>query len=102
MTRLPAPLVSSALFRDLLAHFPSGVTIATALDRQRRPHGMTASAVAGLSLEPPLILICLDHTSDLHAILSDTRSFALSILAPDQAHLSRRFAYDRPDRFDVM
>jgi flavin reductase (DIM6/NTAB) family NADH-FMN oxidoreductase RutF len=100
MTRPPVPIASSALFRDLMANFPSGVTIATALDAKGRPHGMTASAVSGLSLQPPLVLICIDHTSDLHGILSDTRLFALSILSADQEHLSRRFADDRPDRFD--
>ena len=95
----PAPVASSDVFRDLLSRFPSGVTIATALDESGRPHGMTASAVAGLSLEPPLVLICVDRSADLHPILCDARSFALNVLAADQESFSRRFADDHPDRF---
>jgi len=100
MSRQPTPVASSKLFRDLMACFASGITIVTAFDRNGKPHGMTASAVASLSLEPPLIVLCVDRTADLHAILEDTRAFAFSILAADQEHLSRRFAEDRPDRFD--
>ncbi len=96
----PTPVATPALFRELLSGFASGITITTALDRSGRPYGMTASAVSGLSLEPPLVLICVDHAADLHVILSEARAFALNVLAADQEHLSRRFAEDRTDRFD--
>ena len=93
------PVASPEVFRDLMSRFPSGVTIATVLDERGRPHGMTASAVAGLSLEPPLVLICVDRSADLHPILCAAQSFALNVLAADQESLSRRFADDHPDRF---
>jgi flavin reductase (DIM6/NTAB) family NADH-FMN oxidoreductase RutF len=96
----PTPVATPSLFRDLMACFASGITVVTAFDPSGRPHGMTASAVASLSLAPPLVVLCVDRTADLHAILENTRSFALSVLAANQEHLSRRFAEDRPDRFD--
>jgi flavin reductase (DIM6/NTAB) family NADH-FMN oxidoreductase RutF len=96
----PAPIADPAVFRDLMSRFASGVTVVTAVSREGRPHGMTASAVAGLSLEPPLILLCVDLSSDLHPILCETHAFALSILATGQESLSRRFAAELPDRFE--
>jgi flavin reductase (DIM6/NTAB) family NADH-FMN oxidoreductase RutF len=102
MNRGPTPVATPTLFRDLLACFGSGVTVVTARDRDDRPHGMTASAVASLSLEPPLVLVCVDKTADLHAILAATDSFALSVLSAGQESLSRRFAEDRTDRFDTI
>jgi len=96
----PPSIASSQLFRDLMSRFASGITIATAVDRQGRPRGMTASAVAGLSLEPPLVLVCVDQISDLHPVLGDAPAFGLSILAADQERISRRFAEELPDRFD--
>ncbi len=85
-----------------MSRFASGIAIVTAVTPGGRLHGMTASAVASLSLEPPLIVVCIDRTADIHPILDATRCFALSILAADQEHLSRRFAEDRADRFDSV
>lgn len=61
---------------------------------------MTASAVASVSLQPPILLVCVDHAADFHGAVSTARTFALSVLAHDQDHLSRRFAEERTDRFD--
>ena len=87
-------------YRHLLSRFPTGVTVATTIDRRGTPHGMTASAVASVSLEPPILLVCVDHSADFHAALSTARTFALSVLAHGQENLSRRFAEERTDRFD--
>src|SRR5262249_11321058 len=95
-----APIASSSLFRDLMSRFASGITIVTAIKPDGRPHGMTASAVASLSLQPPLVVVCIDKNADIHPIMDTTRCFALSILAADQEPLSRRFAEDRADRFE--
>jgi len=86
-------------YRRLMSQFPIGVTVATTLDANGRPQGMTASAVASVSLEPPLVLLCVDHTADFHAAVSAAPGFALSVLAGDQEHVSRRFAEERLDRF---
>ena len=102
MTGRPTPIATPALFRELLSGFASGITVVTARDAKDRPHGMTASAVASLSLEPPLVLVCVDKTADLHGILAETDAFALNVLSEEQESLSRRFAEDRSDRFDTV
>jgi flavin reductase (DIM6/NTAB) family NADH-FMN oxidoreductase RutF len=60
---------------------------------------MTANAVASVSLDPPLLLVCVDRTRDMHDVLRVAPRFALSVLAEDQETVSRRFAEDTADRF---
>ena len=91
--------VDPPLFRELLGRFATGVTILTTRAADGRPFGMTANAVASVSLEPPLVLVCVDRTRDMHDVLRDAPRFALSVLAADQEALSRRFAEDSADRF---
>src|SRR4029079_17901084 len=81
--------------------FASGVSIVTARDDAGADHGMTVSAFASVSLEPPLVLVCIDHTSSMHALLLEHPRFGISVLSSEQEAYSRRFATD-PDtgRFD--
>ena len=87
-------------FRSALGRFASGVTILTARDAAGNDHGMTVSAFCSASLTPPLVLACVDKSSDLHAILSKASHFGISILAEGQEALSRRFAELPAGRFD--
>jgi len=87
------------LFRGLLGRFATGVTILTARAADGRPFGMTANAVASVSLDPPLVLVSVDRTRDMHDVLRAAPRFALSVLAEDQEAVSRRFAEDSADRF---
>lgn len=91
--------VDAARFRTLLGRFATGVTILTTRDGAGRPRGMTASAVTSASLDPPLVLVCVDQRAELHPLLEERRSFVLNVLAADQEALSRRFAADEHDRF---
>jgi flavin reductase (DIM6/NTAB) family NADH-FMN oxidoreductase RutF len=91
--------VPPQLFRDLLGRFTTGVTVLTARAADGRPFGMTANAVASVSLDPPLVLVCVDRTRDIHDVLRAAPAFALSVLGEDQEALSRRFAEDSDDRF---
>jgi len=78
-------------FRDVIGHFASGVTVITAThDGERR--GTTASAVSSLSLEPPMVLICLNKTSATAHAIAAARRFAVNILGEDQAEEAMRFA----------
>ncbi len=86
-------------FRELLGRFATGVTILTTRTAAGRPLGMTANAVAAVSLEPPLLLVCVERTREMHDPLREAPYFALSVLAQHQEPLSRRFAEDHPDRF---
>ena len=93
-------MLSADLFRSALSHFPTGVTVVTARDRQGRDHGMTVSAFAALSLVPPLVLICVDHAARLHEALPDLTHFAVNVLSAEQEPLSRRFADLDVERFE--
>ena len=65
-----------------------------------RPHGMTANSLSAVSLEPPLVLVCVDHAARLHRLITSAESFVLNVLAWDQEELSRRFADPHDDRFE--
>lgn len=87
-------------FRAVLGRFASGVTILTTRDAAGRDHGMTVSAFCSVSLEPPLVLACVDHAADMHDLLMTLDDVGVSILASGQEALSRRFAELESDRFD--
>lgn len=88
-----------AAFRQLLGHFATGVAVVTTLDSLGRPAGMTASALSSVSLDPPLLLVCVGHEAEFHTALSAAPRFAINVLAADQEHLSRRFAEKGGDHF---
>jgi flavin reductase (DIM6/NTAB) family NADH-FMN oxidoreductase RutF len=94
--------VSSEEFRNALRHFPSGVTIVTIhTPNSEKPHGLTVSAFASISPEPPLIMVAIDHRHSAYPLLEqDGAAFAVNILAQDQMELSNRFAWLKDeDRF---
>lgn len=79
-------------FRRVLGHFASGVTIVTTRDSAGRPAGLTASAFTSVSLNPPLILVCVAHNAQSYETLRDADRFAVNILEVGQEALSNRFA----------
>lgn len=88
-------------FRSVLGRFASGVTVITARDADGRDLGMTASAFCSVSLRPPLVQVCVDHTASMHTALMTADRFGVSILAAEQEALSRRFSQvDSAHRFD--
>lgn len=87
-------------FRAVLGRFASGVTVVTTRSDDGRDHGMTVSAFCSLSLEPPLVLVCIEHTASMHDFLRPGLPFAVNILAAGQEALSRRFSGPDPNRFD--
>ena len=91
--------VSKDEFRSAMSRFASGVTVVTIKTEDQKLGGITVSAFSSLSLEPPLILICIDKRSSVHDLLEEGRYFAVNILASDQEILSRRFASKEGDRF---
>jgi flavin reductase (DIM6/NTAB) family NADH-FMN oxidoreductase RutF len=91
--------VSSNEYRELMGRFATGVTVVTAVDAAGDPGGMTASAVSGVSLDPPLLLVCVNHDDPFHAALSQAPWFAINVLASDQEAMSRRFAGAYAARF---
>ncbi len=94
--------ISSEHYRDALRHFPSGVTIVTIKSPDMEAvHGLTVSAFASVSPDPPLILISIDHRARACQMLEKAGTgFAVNILAHDQMELSNRFAWLKDeDRF---
>src|SRR5438105_8302459 len=91
--------VSKDEFRSAMSRFASGVTVVTAKTESNQPSGLTVSSFASLSLEPPLVLICIDKRASIHDLLVEGRYFAVNVLAEDQEILSRRFASRDADRF---
>jgi flavin reductase ActVB len=89
-----------AIFRNALGHFPSGVCVVTTVDPLGRSWGFTASAFSSLSLEPPLILVCLDRQADSHDAFFNAAGFAVSILSAHQMGLAMRFATKGPEKFE--
>lgn len=94
--------VSSEEFRRACGRFANGVTIATVRDATGAPHGLTVSSFTSVSLDPPLILICLGHAVTTIGLFRSARHFGINILADDQEFLSERFARKGEDRFDGL
>lgn len=86
-------------FRAVLGRFATGVTIVTATGTDGRDYGMTVSAFSSVSLQPPLVLICIEHTASMYALLLETAHFAVNILSDTQEELARRFAETGAQRF---
>ncbi|HXT14384.1 MAG TPA: flavin reductase family protein [Gemmatimonadaceae bacterium] len=93
-------MIDAETFRAVLGRFASGVTILTARDDAGLDHGMTASAVCSLSLDPTLVLVCIDHDASMHPLMLEHPSFGINILSSDQEAYSRRFAAEEDDRFE--
>jgi flavin reductase (DIM6/NTAB) family NADH-FMN oxidoreductase RutF len=92
--------VSSQEFRAACGRFATGVTIATVLDSERQPHGLTVSSFTSVSLDPPLISICLGHAVTAIDLFREANFFGINILDEDQQAISERFARKGLDRFD--
>ena len=92
--------IEPAEFRRVLGHFPTGVAVVAARSGHEPPRGLTANSVTSVSLDPPLVLVCVEKTSDTHPIIAASGAFAVSVLAQDQESLARRFAtYEAEEKF---
>jgi flavin reductase ActVB len=92
--------ISNDEFRAALSRFPSGVTVVTTKDANGRFHGITVSAFASVSLEPPMILVCIEKKTGSHEAFQESEFFVVNILAEGQESLSNRFAAQMTEKFD--
>ncbi|MGD0271294.1 MAG: flavin reductase family protein [Candidatus Sulfotelmatobacter sp.] len=83
--------LSPAEFRKAMGCFATGVTIIT-LDLEGEVHGMTANAFASVSLDPPMLLVCVDHSAHTHAHMHAKKRFGINILAENQREISEYYA----------
>jgi flavin reductase (DIM6/NTAB) family NADH-FMN oxidoreductase RutF len=83
--------IDSDLFRQVMSQFATGVTIVTTRDGEE-VHGLTANSFCSVSLEPPLVLVCVDKSAHSHDLIAAGRNFSVNILKASQEALARRFA----------
>lgn len=93
-------MIDADTFRSVLGRFASGVTIVTTRDAHAVDHGMTVSAFCSLSLDPPMVVFCVDHAASMHEMLLAHPACGVSILSSNQEAYSRRFADQDNERFD--
>lgn len=91
--------VEDAVVREVHRKFVTGVTVVTTTDENQEPRGLVVNAFVSVSLQPPLILVCVARTSSTYAALMAADSFAVNILAADQGEVVARFAKSGPDKF---
>jgi flavin reductase (DIM6/NTAB) family NADH-FMN oxidoreductase RutF len=90
--------VPDEVFRDVIGRFASGVTVITTT-ADDGDHGTTASAVSSLSMDPPMLLICLNRTSDTRTAILRSGVFGVNILAENQGAIASGFARKGADKF---
>jgi flavin reductase (DIM6/NTAB) family NADH-FMN oxidoreductase RutF/pimeloyl-ACP methyl ester carboxylesterase len=94
-----APTFDALEFRRALGSFLTGVTIVTTIDETGDPRGFTANSFTSVSLEPPLVLVCIAKKALGHQAFSTSKGFAINILAEAQKAASGIFASKAPDKF---
>ncbi|BBU30987.1 flavin reductase domain-containing protein [Caballeronia pedi] len=92
-------LENKQTFRDALSAFPSGVTIVSTTDEQGRHWGFTASSFSSVSMDPPLVLVCIANKADSHAAFVNAQRYAINILSQEQKDVAMHFARKGVDKF---
>jgi flavin reductase (DIM6/NTAB) family NADH-FMN oxidoreductase RutF len=95
-------MIDPIALRGVLGRFATGVTVVSTLDSDGEPCGLTVNSFTSVSLEPPLVLVCIDHRADNHAHLLGHGWFGISVLSESQEALSRRFASRERRKFDGL
>ena len=91
-------MVGEEEFRRVLGHFATGVTVVASKDRDGASLGLTVNAFNSVSLDPPLVLVCIHKDAEGHDSLLAAGHFSVSILGAGQGDLAMTFAEDKPER----
>ncbi|RUT86817.1 MULTISPECIES: alpha/beta fold hydrolase [unclassified Mesorhizobium] len=89
-------------FRRALGSFLTGVTIVTTIGPEGEPRGFTANSFTSVSLDPPLVLVCIAHKAVGHPVFATSKSFAINVLNEDQKAASGIFASKAADKFAAV
>jgi flavin reductase (DIM6/NTAB) family NADH-FMN oxidoreductase RutF len=92
--------VDPLLLRQVLSRYPTGVTIVGTRHVPDGVCGLTVNAFTSVSLEPPMVLVCVDRSSNTHGCIEAAGEFSVNVLSAGQAALAVRFAQKRDDKFD--
>lgn len=96
-------MIDGTRFRQTMGHFATGVAVATTRRPDGDPVGLTCNSIASVSLDPPLVLFCVDHEAHSRSAFLEAGHFSLSLLGRDQEALSLRFASGSvTDRFEGL
>lgn len=94
--------IDAALYRKTCSLFATGITVIATVDAEGRPHGMTVNSFSSVSLDPPLVLVCIDLKNAMLGHFLTTAWFSVNILNEDQQEVSRRFSSAAQKRFEGM
>ncbi|MCW2691170.1 MAG: hypothetical protein JWR37_6060 [Mycobacterium sp.] len=98
-TERPAQAVDLNRLRAVLGQFATGVAVVTTTTADGLPVGMTVNSFSSVSLDPPLVLFCVNRSSVLHPVFTQAQEFVVNVLSSGQRDLSRSFARPGLDRF---
>lgn len=96
---MPHSLSAQNSFRQACSRFATGITISTVIGEDGAPHGLTANSFTSVSMDPPLVLICIDQRANIVDPFRAAKHFGINVLESGQADLSNRFAGRDQDRF---
>lgn len=88
--------------RDALGTFLTGVTVVTTVDEMGQPRGITANSFTSVSLDPPLVLVCVDRAASSYQAFIQANGYAVNILGQDHRDVAQVFATKRPDKFTAI
>ena len=91
--------IDPLLYRKVLGHFPTGVTVVAGLSGGR-PVGLAIGSFFSISLDPPLVGFCVARSSSTWPLIAEDGRFGVSVLAEDQHETSGRFAGKHEDKFE--
>jgi len=89
-------------FRRACARYATGVTVTTVQGLTGEPEGLTVNSFTSVSLEPPLVLVCIDKSADSHPHFRAAKGFAINVLGEEQIGVSQHFATFQGDRFEGL
>ena len=87
-------MIGQERFREVMGYFATGVTVVASRSKEGRAVGLTVNAFTSVSLDPPLVLVCIHHLADAHDALVEAGHFGVSVLTQEQADLAVRFSAD--------
>ncbi|HEU4349475.1 MAG TPA: flavin reductase family protein [Actinoplanes sp.] len=96
---VPAPAAFGDEFRRVMSAFPSGVSVVTARDSDGLPRGLTCSSLCSLSMDPPMMLVCVNRRNGSLAAIRASGGFAVNLLRDGRSAVSDEFASASPDKF---
>jgi flavin reductase (DIM6/NTAB) family NADH-FMN oxidoreductase RutF len=91
--------VTEGAFREALGRLAKGVTVVTARRPDGTPSGLTATSVCSVSLDPPLVLACIERDTRTHGVLAAAGAYAVNVLREDQVELARLFSTELDQKF---